>query len=291
MTHATKLASLFALGCVFAPAFAAAQTIVSLNDNFSDTDLTNQALPSSSAWYRGTAGSINWSAASGAFVHTATSTTSAATVGWTHFTPVTIQDNQSLTVSLTLSLSSIVNANNNRLDFGLFNSNGTQRTSNTNTAGHADLQNDTGYRLNFNPSATAPATPSGWYERTSNTSINPFANADNTLLTGSTGETTGNVLTMTTNTPVTVTLVLTRSGSALSIASTVGAWTQTATDASGQFTFDTFAFNTGSNNLGTNGTMTIDNVSIVTTIPEPSSAALMAGAAMLGLVGLRRRRR
>lgn len=68
----------------------------------------------------------------------------------------------------------------------------------------------------------------------------------------------------------------------------------TYTDSIGAtFSFDTLAFFFSSASLNSNGsTITLDNIDVVVTaIPEPSTYALLAGAAMLGLVVLRRRRK
>jgi len=94
-------------------------------------------------------------------------------------------------------------------------------------------------------------------------------------------------------TPLSVTLSLTRTGDELLFTATLGEWTAYRTDASGTFSFDTFGVLTGTQTFTVGNGINIDNfnISVVSSIPEPSSTAALGGAIALGAVALRRRRR
>lgn len=267
-----------------APAVAATVSLVT--DNFSDNErltFTNGSPATSLNWSFRAGSSTGASAATGALVFTPP--TSALLT--TSFDTITLSPTgiTSITVSFDYSASNLATLSTWR--WGLLNSAGHLTTDTTGaTNGASNYAGVEGYSF-IGGIGTGTGASSWRFGETASAVGTDFTNSGtNPALGGSHAN-----VALTNNTVYngSLTLTLTETNT-LSISATVAGYTLTATDA----TPTTLDFNGFWMLTGTSGNvMTVDNFQItgVTAVPEPSSAAALAGLAALGCLGLRRRRR
>jgi hypothetical protein len=185
-------------------------------------------------------------------------------------------DTITLSFELTPSSASAFNNNSGTFRVGLFNSNGTQLSSNVSGNGDTALNNDTGYVATYNPRASGTGNV---FRQRSSGNDNLWDSGRYTTVSGSpdlnspgTGTISG-----------TFTLTLVETG--VEITSIInGGAPQSVIDTSGLVTtFDSFSIFAIAG--ATNPTLTFSTLSVTfTPIPEPSSAVLLgvSGAALLG---------
>lgn len=194
---------------------------------------------------------------------------------------VAIGDSITLSYTITPSSAGAFNAADSAFRVGLFNSNGTQLTGNSNTGGSAALNNDTGYGGRYRPNGI-PGSGNTVVQRSTGNDV-LWASGNLTTVTGS--PTLVSPGTATFNGSLTLTLVTT----GVQITSVVnGGAAQMVIDTSGLITsFDSFSVfaQPGSSSP----TLTFSELT-VSTVPEPS-AVLLLGMAGLGLILGRKRSR
>lgn len=232
----------------------------------------SQASPSGLAYNSGTP-SLTWTeGASSSFTYL---------VGYFNSsTLINTGDSISLSFAIAPSSVSAFSSADLSLRLGLFNSGGSKLTANVASAGAASLSAYTGYMGAYRPNGTTSAADS-FYQRTG-TNTNLMATGAYSLVSGSptlVSPGTGNI---------TGTLTFTLVPTGLEIRSVInGGAAQSVIDTSGLVsTFDSFSFFATSGN--TNATFTFTDLS-VSTVPEPSTYALLAGGLCI-LACLRKRR-
>lgn len=274
-----------------------AQTVTTtlLNDTFADTDRTNQALPGSAQWFTSASNSTaNIDAAGGALV------TKNGLTTLSYFTaadaPVELAVGESLTLTFTVSLSATTDAVGN-FRVGLYDSGTRLAADNFGNTNAAFTGSYAGYLAVTNVGASSN-NAFRVYERGSSTSL-IAGSVSNYAQTGSAAG--GAFKAFVANNVYTGAIVLSRTAeSTMSISqsytglfagdSSSSTTTATITDSSGLSTsFDTLAFyynNTAS--------LTFDNIKLdytsLAAVPEPSSAAALAGLLALSAGAVRRRR-
>jgi hypothetical protein len=263
---------------------------VLLNDTFSDNERSTQNLPTSAAWYVGGSSGATTSAATGQLVTTTGTSAGANTNLAAYFTtsgsPQTLLVGETVTLSFSVSFAgaSFVPAAD-AFRFGLFNSGGNRVTTDLTTGNGADaaFNSWTGYSA-WVPVGNVTSTSAAIRERTG-TSTTLYAGGANPPL--ATVAYTANTLQL--STTYTGNLSITRNTSNSTISFDLGGVTTSFSDTTGNyFTFDSVAFFGTGGAFGTNGTFTLDNVS-VSVVPEPSTA-LFAGVG-IGFLLINRLRR
>jgi hypothetical protein len=193
-----------------------------------------------------------------------------------YYTPVTLTNlNDSITFSFTLTasanaFSNVNNTNSAGLRIGLLNSGGSQITENVAGNGSTTFNNYEGYAAFYDPYATVGSNDRFKQRTASSSSLmgtGGFAtdvSTTNTVWTGS-------------PTSITGSFTLTRVADGLQITSVINGGTpQTVIDTSGiNFTFDTFSFAAVAGS-STTPIVTFSDLTITTTVPEPSAIALLA---------------
>ncbi len=270
MTSITKYVLPLFAACVLAPGLSASSLFF---DDFSDNN--------ANGWYASVSGSLD--ASSGAMAVTAGRAAQIALT--TPSTLVSVGD----TITFTFDVSFATSGNaDNGFRFGLFDSNGGNLPSANGATGY---DNYLGFIATTNPGATGGSPVKFWSRDPANingaliTSIGAF---DQVGVNG--GSTTG---AFPTATFLNATLSYTRTADGLDLSYSLynGATElqshSISLTAPSTYTFDVLALS----GISTIGAFTLDNVSVdLTTIPEPSTYALVVGAGMLGLVAWRRRR-
>lgn len=264
------------------------QAIVLLNDTFSDNDRTNANLPDSGKWFVGGANSPSSSVSNGGLVTTSGSTLM-LTTAFTGPSGYTLADGETIRLTFNVTTSFGTNPSNavaNSFRFGIFDSKGSQINADTTGGnGSTSLANAwDGYSIWTPYASPSSATSVVLYERTGEDSILYTSTAGVNTSIGSVPYTNGNLVNSTTYTG---SFAITRVGDTLSIVSSLGDTSLSATDQTpSTFTFDSITFFAGGTALGSNGSFTLDNVT-VEVIPEPSSLLI---AALMPIAFLRRRR-
>lgn len=272
-----------------------AQTVTTtlLHDTFADGERATQSLPDSARWLTSASNSTaNIDIIDGSLVTKNGFTTLA------YFTaagsPVTLAVGESLTLTFTVSLSGITDAVGN-FRVGLYSSGTRLAADNFGNSNAAFTGSYAGYMATVNVGASSN-NAFRLYERGSSTSL-IAGSVSNYSQTGSSSG--GAYKTFVPNNTYTGTIVLSRTAeSTMSVShsytgifgadSTASTTSATIFDNSGLTTsFDTLAFY-----YNNTANLVFDNVRIdYAAIPEPSSAAALAGGLVLGAAALRRRRR
>ena len=183
------LAGVVALALPFV-AGAAGTTL--LNDSFTDSSSTNQALPNSVRLFKGRNATLRNDAA-GSVTFDMTNTGTSAEGFWGFFTnsgsPVNLNVGDKLSVQGTFSLTGFVGGGQD-VRFGVLNSLGTRNTVDLNGGmNEASFAGDTGYALDFFPSGSG--NPFVIWRRTLLTGNNPFNSAGDFTAIPGTGPTHG----------------------------------------------------------------------------------------------------
>jgi len=204
--------------------------------------------------------------------------------------PRALADGDILTLSFSLKLSSNADTGANTLLVGLFNSGGTRLSADAPTSTNATttaFNTTRGYFAGFNGSSTA--TDLTIFERDNSDTLNgsAFASDHRTPLSTTTGATS-----TTAGSAFNVSFSIARTASTYALSTNVNGTIFTASDSSiTASAFDSIILQFGSAVVPSTGTITVDNVQLaVTTVPEPSTYALGAGALILGWVVAKRRR-
>lgn len=275
--------------CFLAPIQA---QVVLLNDTFSDNERSTQNLTSSAAWYVGGSNGANTTAATGQLVTTTGTLAGANTNLVAYFTnagaPQIIPVGQTLTLSFNVAFAGAsFTAGADAFRFGLFNSGGNRATADVTTTNGADaaFTNWVGYSA-WVPVGNVASTTASIRERTG-TSTTLYAGGANAVL--NTVTYTANALQLATS--YSGNLSITRNSSNSTITFNLGGVTTSVTDTAGNFfTFDSIGFFGTGSVFGTNGTFTLDNVSVV--VPEPSTSLSVAfGLGLFVMLRLLRTRR
>lgn len=299
-TRRSLAVATLAAGCAAAP--SSAQAVVIVNDTFADNTRTTESLPTSVQWtvgaHNGTAanafGTLDASTGQMVLDHTNAGSNSFAAV-WGHFTasgsPLNLAVNDRLTLTFDVTFSGgafPASPGAGGFRWALFNSNGSRVTTDfagTNETGISNGTTFSGWRGYEGQSAISNVEVTGEMltrERTG---------SGNGLYTSSNWATVGSSVdepTITAGTPVTASLVLTRTATGVTVqAGLAGATTAATLDTGGFTAFDTISFFTLD---GLSHDITVDNVRLETdVVPEPTAASVMLlGAALLAA---RRRRR
>jgi hypothetical protein len=203
--------------------------------------------------------------------------------GLGYFTPVTLGVGESLTFSFNMSLTAVSDVNGG-LVFGLFNSSTGPKATADNQSGTNDYSAYQGYRAFSNPGSGATSLTSIGKREAGQS---PIIDGSYTALAGGIGQ----GVNLAAATPYAVLLTIARTGeTSISMTYTINGLSFTGTDgAATNFTFDTFAWKKG--NVG--GTLYLDDIAVsyTSSIPEPSTAALLAGLGIGVLAVAARRKR
>ncbi|PTY08330.1 hypothetical protein DB347_01735 [Opitutaceae bacterium EW11] len=286
--------SLLAIGFLSPVAFAGTSVV---HDTFADGNSRNQNLAQNSLNFfdgrGGASGNVNYprtdSAGSVAFGMTPSATSSQAFwayfsgnqtspgTAWSNTAPVTLGVGDTLTVSLTFTITGLVGGGQD-VRFGLLNSMGTRNTNNL-TGGHNDatFADDVGYSLQFFPSGTGSPFVMGKRNLTTAASIGGLNNMFNNMaefdaLAGS-GSTTRQ--TLSSGVPYTLTYsVYRQSDTATVLAATVSGGTLaapyswTATDSTAPVAaFDQLVYRIAGVSFATGVTFTDVNVQLSPALP------------------------
>lgn len=282
---------------------AAAQTTL-INDSF-----TSVVVNGSGSTQTATSGAqtyqqlVNSNLFSGS-VDSLSFSTTGNSIGFVQFSPTTLANTGDyISLSFTVTYAGTPASGSSALRFGLYNTLGDINTAKSYNA-TTNPQGDTakGYYASLNPGDTGAA----WSAGSNNLSkdlgnmLSPF----NSVLGGAAGSTvalasTASAVTFGATTQ-SISLTLTKTANGISLSGSFAGETISATDVNGQSsggnngtpytTFDTFFFGNGVSV----GAWSMDNLVVTTTgsaIPEPGSAALLAGGFALACVATMRRPR
>lgn len=261
-----------------------AGTVASANTVFED----NFASGNRNGWFTfttATTASSSVNGTNGSFTLTPQVTNgngvSLATV--TYFTPTTLGTGQSIELSFDLNYTVRPASRDTGLRFGLFNSFGSRlATDQSGTGGSANaaFNDDRGYAV-FTSLASDALTHSIRERSSDNTTF--WTNAAFATV-GTAGTRPATAANTTFNISLLITYV---DAETMSVVSTINGVEFARVDASpATATFDTFAFFTD----GNNGNITISDVLVTSSIPEPSTYAALLGVTGLGLAAVRRKR-
>jgi hypothetical protein len=255
---------------------AAMGSIPAVSFGFTDTFISG--TPADNGWYVSATGST-LDTTGGDLRFTNGASAASYDAAFRQFSAVTLTDGQSLTLSFTYSASSMANLEE-QFGVALFNSSNSFASNQANNA----WTSGSGYQLRLN---TGPASDTG-NSSLRNVSFGTAGHPFRTTVTIGTTTATDSV----NQASGTFSLTIART-SATSIAITSVLDGNTLYNAVDTGTQDFSTFNTLALGIGTVANsryFEIDNVSM-SVVPEPSSAAMLAGLGALGMVGLRRRRR
>lgn len=275
MNTSAKLSLSLLTSCALASASGA---VTLFSDNFSDTNTTG--------WFS-SSGTGGLDASSGAMA------VSSGRHAQSSFSATTLAVGDTITFTFDVSFAG-VSSQSNGFRFGLFDSNGAALPSANGNSGFVAYD---GIVATTNPAA-ASGTPVAFRARTPN--VDSGTTGYDTLIStlgiyttvGSAG---GSAVTFPNATFLDVTLTYTRTASGLDLAYTAynGATLlqshSVSTTSPSTYTFDVLAIS-GVSGLGN---FTLDNVNvdfIPAAVPEPSTAAALAGLGILGFAAMRRRR-
>lgn len=262
--------SLALLACLAGPVQAA----VIFLDTFSDGERLTQSLPDSVRWY--TSGSAAGTTVSGGQLVSAPASGLSGILGYLS-TPQTIEVGWMLTLSFNYSFSVVYNTDN-AFNFGLFNSQGSQASTDNTSLNNAVFNTDRGY---FASGVLGP-DPSGGgrmhsHERTNNANALLRSAPDTATYLGAVRQTNGNLV----GTTYQASLNLARIGAdAMVVQMTIAGQTLTRTDTvSIVSSFDEIVINSGA----AAGTMTFDNILLnySSQAPEPGTAGLLLMSGLL----------
>ena len=271
------------LGSSFCLGLLGAHATTILDDTFADGDRTNQALPSSAAWYSASANTTNLQTSAGSLEFTSLTHESGILASLPSFT---LTSGQSVTVSFTFSVTGASNTTANTLRLGLFNSNGAPVTADGwDTATGPSFA---GYGAWGNMGDSGGSTSSGVLYRSAITDPLFGGSALHTEAGGTAP--TGGDFNLTSGQSYTGTFTILDNGASNTISFALnGVSLSAVTDSAHDYTtFDTLAFL-----LPANSASSVDftEISVSTSaVPEPGCLTLaILGAAALALVGLRKR--
>ncbi|MEO6390933.1 MAG: pectinesterase family protein [Pyrinomonadaceae bacterium] len=297
--------SLFVAGVFAVSLIVHASTVI--DDQFADGISTNQNLPGNSLSVLKSRSGTTRTDAVGSVEYNLATTGTSADAYWAYFTnsgsPVNLSVGDSLSFSLSFSVTGFANISNSDIRFGILNSNGSRRTTDL-TGGNsaAEFGDDTGYALQFFTN-TPGSNPFALYRRdvvtpTPITNVfNSFTAAGFTLVPGS-GATTRQVLVD--NTPYTLNYTIQRTAAnqtLLTVTVTGGALTgmsysATETSATPYTAFDWFDFRIAGTNFAQKVKFMRIKVDytpaapVITTPPAPLSQTVAAGSNVQYSVGV-----
>lgn len=266
------------LATVVASGGAQATTVL-LDDTFTEASRTAAPnLPTSTPWYA-SSGTLSLTGSP----HTLQlGTNSQLMIGY--FNPVSLSVGDSVTLSFTFQLAGTVVGSASAIRLGLFNSGGTYTTADNLGLSNGTVYNNyTGYGALIDPSG-ANATSTA--KRGLQTGTSALVTSGTFGGFGSTAAQNA----LSTGTPYTATLTITRNASNATVAFSLNGTTVSNTDVTNYSTFDTVTF---FGSMGSGTTATFSEIQVTTTaVPEPRAAALAgaAGIALLALAAGRARR-
>ncbi len=270
---------------------SAGNATVLVNETFADGNRTNQNPPNSLAWYS-SAGTANLTVSGGVMWDNTPNTTRG---GVAYFNAVTLTIGQTLDLSFDLTAGQSLTGGGYAGGFiiGLFDSKGLTDNIQTADGSQPAANISTGFSSNLYQSSAGSGTQYlQLQERTGATGGTLMAAAGLAKLNASgpntnfltTGETYSYGFSIERTGETEAVITMTISGGDLTDAMTLS-FTKTGTD---YFTFDTIGFSNSSSATTGMQQVGLSNIQL-TLIPEPSAAALLAGA--LGLLLVARRRR
>lgn len=193
------------------------------------------------------------------------------------FTPTSLEVGESLTLSFNYRLSAALNAGD-ALRFGLFNTNGSPVTTDTN--GSSATNGYTGYMGYTNPNSSSAT----------GTRLIVDTDATNRFFTtsGLTVITTGPAFAAGANVQSVTLTIMRESATEMRVTGNAGGGVFGGLESVSNFTsFDTVGFRLNSTSTG----LSIGDISLTyAAIPEPASSAALVGVGLLGFAALRRRR-
>lgn len=303
--RASLVIAMFVAGVLAVSLIVHASTVV--DDQFADGISTNQNLAGNSLNVMKSRSGTTRTDAVGSVEYNLATTGTSADAYYAYFTnsgtPVTLSVGDSLSFSCTFSVTTFSNLSSSDIRFGLFNSNGSRRTTDL-TGGNsaAEFGDDTGYALQFFTN-TPGSNPFALYRRdvvspTPITNVfNSFTAAGFTAVPGS-GATTRQALAN--DTPYTLNYTIQRTSATqtlLSVSVTGGtfsgmSYSATETSATPYTAFDWFDFRIAGTNFAQKVKFTRIKVDytpaapVITTPPAPLSQTVAAGSNVQYSVGV-----
>ena len=245
-----------------------APAAVLFNDTFSDGERSTQNLPDSVRWY--TSGDSAGTTVSGGQLVSAPASGMSGIVGYLG-SPQTIAVGMMLTFSFNYSFTAVANSDNS-FNFGLFNSQGSQASTDNTALNNSVFNTDRGY---FAAGVLGP-DPSGGgrmhsHERTNNANALLRSAPDTATYLGATRQTNGDLV----GTTYQASMTLARMGAdTMLVSMNIAGQSLTRTDTYAiVYAFDEFVIN----GPASAGTMTFDNVQLTyaSQAPEPGTASLI----------------
>ena len=278
---ASALRALSLVACLSAIALPARSAPL-VNDTFSDGNRTTAPT-----WYWvtgvGASNRVDTVASNTWTVGTATANAGSGYIV-TYFTPTTLAIDESITLSFNFTYAENSTSAGNQLRFGLFDSGASRISADSlGTTSLAAFNGDLGYSVFYTLPTTTGTSGYSVKERTGTHDTLWSTTALATTLTGPT-----NSAVSAAGTSYSASFVISRTDSdTLTISALVnGQLIETFDTTPTTFTFDMLSIYAG----GANGTLSLGNISVTSTVPEPQTYALFAGLAGLGVVACTRRR-